>query len=205
VDIVGVGVGVDVVVGVGVGVNVCVGVGVGVNVCVGVGVGVNVCVGVGVGVAVVGVGVGVAVVGVGVGVDVGVGVGEKLLQVFGILKRTKSNELALLLWSELYVFNKSSSKRIVFVIVKLCVILLTQSVVITPSEILLIKGFKSKSNINLVYPEGETESKELPKYISVIGFLPVLTNLSLIIVLFLLKYDLCVDIYYFTNKYHRIS
>jgi hypothetical protein len=36
-------------------------------------------------------------------------------------------------------------------------------VVITPSEILLNKGSKSKLNINLEYPEDEIESKELPK------------------------------------------
>jgi len=114
--------------------------------------------------------------------------------VCGILNSTRSKDDALLLWSELYELRSVSSNFTVFVIVSVWVIEFVQAVVITLSCIFSTKDVKSRLKMNLVNPSGATLSTTDPKYKSITGFLPVFVKDSEIRVLFLLKYDLCVDI-----------
>jgi hypothetical protein len=87
-----------------------------------------------------------------------------LPDVFGILNKNKSNEVALNLPSDVSVFNKPSSKLDVLVILSLCDIGVTvHAVEIVVPVYLSIKLVKSKSNINLLNPGDAITVSDEPK------------------------------------------
>jgi hypothetical protein len=82
-------------------------------------------------------------------------------------------------------FNNSLSNDDVFVIWRVCVIAEVHPVDITPELMFSSSKDKSKSKINLVKPKFGTIKSEAPKFNSITGFLPVLTNEFEMMVLFL--------------------
>jgi hypothetical protein len=77
------------------------------------------------------------------------------------------------------------SNEDVLVIFNVWVIPVVQPVDITPEATLCSNKDKSKLNNNLEYPKFGTIKSEAPKFSSITGFLPVLTNEFDTMVLFL--------------------
>ena len=112
----------------------------------------------------------------------------------GILKRIKSNDVALFLPEDILVFNRSSLKDEVLVIVRVWVIAEVHPVDISPVANFSWSRSKSKSNMNRVNPKFGTTKSEEPKFSSTTGFLPVLVYEFESSVSLRLKYDLKIDI-----------